>query len=238
MANKTEAPTPRRLRRAREQGDIPVTPGAARSLGLAVGVTLLPGAFTLLGLRGVDLFRRALREPGNWRELLSRVYQDLSLILLPWLLAIGLAGVAITWLQTRRLLTWQRVAPQSQRLSMGERLNQWFNGQSWASAALAAAGAAAFLMLTVVLARQDLQSFAHAAQRPLDSVPLTFAIIERTAWAAVCVGALLALSDWGLRFAAWRTRLRMTRAELLDEQRQTYGAPAVREERARRQRSS
>lgn len=237
MANKTEAPSPRRLRRAREQGDIPVTPGAARSIGLAIGLTLLPGTLTLLGLRSLDLFRRAAQEPANWRELLSRVCQDLALILLPWLLAIALAGIGVTWLQTRRLLTWQRVAPEPRGRSVGNPIMQWFSGHSWASATLSAAGAAAFLMVTLVLARRDLQSFAHASQRPLRSVSLTLEVIERTAWAAVGVGLLLALGDWALRSAAWRMRLRMTRAELLEEQRQAYGDPAIREERARRRQS-
>jgi flagellar biosynthesis protein FlhB len=60
MAEKTEEPTPRRLRRARAEGDGPMSTALGQSLGLLVAVLLVPGALAATAAQAASLLRATL----------------------------------------------------------------------------------------------------------------------------------------------------------------------------------
>src|ERR1700722_8880685 len=61
MSEKTEEPTPRRLRKAREEGDAGVSSFAAQSVGFVVAVAVAPGAVHALIERASGDLQLAMR---------------------------------------------------------------------------------------------------------------------------------------------------------------------------------
>ena len=58
---KTEAPTPRRLRKAREQGDVPVSSVLSQAVGFVAALALLPGACLAAASTIAELLRSAIQ---------------------------------------------------------------------------------------------------------------------------------------------------------------------------------
>lgn len=239
MSLKTHEPTPGRLRQAERRGDLPVSALATRSVGFALGITLLPVALGVLGLRCMDTLQRTLDpasplpQPAQATALLRGLAGDVALVLIPWLGAIVLGTVLITLLQTRGHFSVSALAPKWERLRPDRAWASIVRGSHWSSLALAltagaaVAGAAAYFML------HHLQSFAHSAERPLASAPLAAWLVEHLGWVAVALALAAGLADWLLRRADWQHRQRMTHAEWLEDQKNTYGDPLLRAERKR-----
>jgi flagellar biosynthesis protein FlhB len=236
MALKTHEPTPGRLRRAQRQGDLPVSSLASRSVGFAIGVLLLPATLATLGLRCLDAWRHALTQPHDATVLLGQLLSDVTITLVPWLAAIVLATGLSTLLQTSGYFSVQPLAPQADRLRPDRAWMQLLRSQHWLTVLLALTTAALLASVGAYFVLHHLPSFGHSAQRPLATVPLALWVLQHFAWAAAALGLLAGIADWLLRRAAWQERQRMTHAEWLEEQKNSYGDPALRAEIKRLQR--
>jgi flagellar biosynthetic protein FlhB len=237
VAEKIEAPTPGRIRRALAEGDVPLSGAAVRWAGLLAGFLLLPALLAVFAMRSVDLLKRAIAEPEQWQALLERALRDVVLVVAPWLAVVALATVVATVLQTRALARWQRLAPKGERFDPWRRVLQVTSAHHWAALALALVGALGLAMLGLFLIAQQLQSFAHALERPLAAIPLLLAVLERVFWAAIGIGLVVATLDLFVAWLAWRERLYMTRAEWLEDQKSAQPNPLLRGEIARQRRA-
>src|ERR1700677_220405 len=65
MAEKTEEATPRRLRKAREEGDAGVSAFAAQALGFVVAVAVAPAAIRALAEHAAGDLQQAIAQAGN-----------------------------------------------------------------------------------------------------------------------------------------------------------------------------
>jgi flagellar biosynthesis protein FlhB len=238
MAEKTEAPTPARIRRAIAEGDVTVSAVATRWVALALGVLLLPTALSTLAIRCLDLFKRGLTAPnaltGAAFALLHQALSDVAWVLLPWLAALAVGVTLATLLQTRGALKRRSSAKNAERAVFSLSGLRLFDGAHWGTLLVALCGAAATAALGVYLTAHHLQSFANAEQRPVAAAPLCFTVVNYLVAAALGVGLCAAAADFFIRAAARKQRLRMTRAEWLEDQRVAHGDSAVRSERQRR----
>ncbi|WP_426956972.1 EscU/YscU/HrcU family type III secretion system export apparatus switch protein [Muricoccus radiodurans] len=116
--DRTEAPTPRRLDKAREEGQVPNSreaSGFAALLCAAVAIaTVTPaaGAQALAALRSVFARSHELGPEAAWA-----IVGPVALVLLPVLGAVMVGAVAGTMLQTRGLVSAQGLKPQFSKLS-------------------------------------------------------------------------------------------------------------------------
>lgn len=239
MSLKTHEPSAGRLRRAERDGDLPVSATATQSVGFALGILLLPVALAAAALRCLDTLQQAILQPAQLTQastLTGQLLKDLALILVPWLAAVALGTTLIALLQTRGFFRIGLLAPKADRLRPDRAWSGLLEGSRWLtlllalSSGLLVAGAGAYFIL------HHLTSFAHAAERPLASAPLALWIVQHVTWVAVALALLAGLTDWLLRRAAWQQRLRMSHAEWLEDQKNTYGDPLLRAERKRLQR--
>ncbi len=60
MADKSEEPTPRRLRKAREQGDSPVSAALLQGAAFCAALALAPAALAVLAARSAALLRSSI----------------------------------------------------------------------------------------------------------------------------------------------------------------------------------
>lgn len=230
---KTEAPTPRRLERAREDGQVAVSrelAGAVGMLGALAGFALmLPFAAAELVRSALVLMERsaALGDspwPALWRTVLWGGLAVLSVVALPMLL-----GPAATLLQTRGMVSPKLIAPKASRISPLGGLKRL----------VSAANLVEFLKNLAKL-------FVLCAVAAVLLGGMAWQLVPAVAWptgrllGALAEDTLLLLGALAAAFAAiavldvlWvrydhTRRLRMSREDIREELKQTEGDPEVR----------
>jgi flagellar biosynthetic protein FlhB len=230
--DRTEAPTQRRLQKAQEEGEVPVSREAVLLAGLAaVAVTFLlmdqgigqhlAGSLALL-LAHPGL---PLSEPIALYHEIARAF---AAVLAPIAVPVAVAAVAATLAQTRFALRTSALHVDFGRLSPRVGLRRMVGSQSLVEfakslAKLLIVGGAIVQVLLWDLPRLLVLPFA-----PLGLLPgMLMAIVIRLLLAVVLAQAVIAGADM---FWLWRQhlrQLRMSRTDIKDETKETEGDPAI-----------
>lgn len=225
---KTEPPTRRRLRRARREGDVPVSErliGTAALLGAAL---VLPWLAAQLVRHTGELLELGLRGASSLDALPSRVIRLVGPLLGAAALAALGAGLAQTGgaLHVGRLgWQWARLSP---RLSLGDGA-----ARRGAAVAIASVGVPLFSWLAWRALEPLGGALAASIGDAASALRFLAAASERLLAVGLAVLALGALGDTFVAHRSWRQRLRMTREEVLREQRESEGDPGIKEARLR-----
>ena len=234
-ASRTEEPTPRKLERAREQGDVAKTPDLASMLSLAAAASvvaiaggtlarnladgLVPflanaGEISLQGGAGVDVARRALMVAA---PTIGAV-----------MLATAFAGVAGNLIQTGFLFTPQKLKPDFSKVSPAQGFKRIFSIDGLMQfvkslAKVFATGAIAWWVL-----KPHVNQLANLASlEPGETLPFAADILRRLLWAILALLLLIAGADWFWQRQRFMSRMRMTKEEVKEDYRQSEGDPHV-----------
>jgi flagellar biosynthesis protein FlhB len=229
---KTEEPTPRRLRKAREEGDSPVSQALGQGAGLLVALFLVPLALGATAVRAADLYRAALTglEPERAPALLAI---DVVTLSAPLLGAVAFVALALGIVQTEGAMGTRRLAPDLTRLNPIEGLKNLFRLERVLSVlrALVAGGVVAWYAWTLLTSHAV--DFAESSGNAYAAVPLIDALARKLGWAAAAVGLVLGLADLVIVRRAWRQRHRMSKDEVRREYRESEGDPELKAKRKR-----
>ncbi len=229
---KTEEPTPRRLRRAREMGDSPVSHALAQALALLVAVLLAPAALGACAARAGALLRSALAGTPFVAPAHTLALEVLSLAA-PLLLAVSATAVAVGLLQTRGVLSATRLSPDLSRLDPVAGLRNIFRADRFVAllrAGLATLLAAAVAYRLLVAHAADVTETAGDVR---NVAPLALVLGRSLGLWVALFGVGLGLVDLLVVVRLWRRRHRMTRDEVRREYREAEGDPEVRARRRR-----
>ncbi len=240
MSDKTEDPTPRRLRRARAEGDSGASSNAAQAVAFIAAVAILPVAVRALASHAAADLRAAIASaahrgasglvaPFDSRSFAASI---LSLVL-PALAVVGAAGGIAHVVQTGGTVAAGRLAPQLGRLNPATGVRALVSG----SRTFAVARAVVASCLVGWLAYADLADrvvdIARVAGRPAWTGVVVADVAGRFAWHAAALGLALGLADFFVTRRAWLGRLRMTKEEVKREHKEAEGDPTVRAARHR-----
>jgi flagellar biosynthetic protein FlhB len=230
--DRTEAATPRRMQRAREEGRVPVSREIHNFAGLA-GVTLVVamsagGTARDLATRLAALLSHAgdpgLSETGALRLGCMALLQGAA----PFILAALLAGIAATVLQTGFLINGSRLQPDFSRISVLGGLRRLFGLDSLVEAAksLAKIAVMAFALWHVLAA--DLPALMQSPRwDPQVLLARTMPPVLHMLYVVLAVQAVIAGFDllWSrLRHAQ---QMRMSKQDVREEQREMEGDPKI-----------
>lgn len=227
---KTEEPTPRRLRKARRDGDHPMSRALLGFGALGVVLVFAPLVLEALFASARSALLDALR-PGA-TPVATTLASRVGLLAAP-LLAAAAVGALVTGLwQTGGVLSPRAVGWDLRRLSPWNRPRPAAGSRalSMALALIAALGTsfAAWLIL------RDLgPSLAHVIGDAHATLRLAAEASRRLGWWAFAIWLAFAAADSVVRHVEWRARHRMTPDEVRQEQRENQGDPELRH--ARRQ---
>jgi flagellar biosynthesis protein FlhB len=228
---KSEDPTPRRLRQAREQGDSPASHALGQTAGLVAAVLLVPGAIAATAARAAELLLSALggQPPPDAAGL------ALSVITLstPLLLAVAFASAGATLVQTGGLMSGAKLAPSLSRLDPAEGLRNLFRLERGFGLVRALVGALAVAALAVATLKDHAADIANSAGNDAAIAPLVVTLGKSIGWSAVLVGLALAAVDLAVSHRAFRERHRMTKDEVRREHREAEGDPELKAKRRR-----
>lgn len=226
MSEKTEQPTPRRLQRARELGDTPVSGALVSAGGLLGMVALIGWTVRSTSARFHVLFTEALSGRGTPETLWAVVWLALPL------LATGAAvSLMVGLFQTRGVFALKRTQASLTRLSLGEGLKHSFNGPQLFALVRALVAALCIGLFAAMLLRRRASALLGGVGDVGESAVQTGSLAMDVLWLSVAVCLALGAVDAVLSHAHWKKRLKMTARERRDEQKETSGDPAVREAR-------
>jgi len=233
--SKTEQPTAKRRREARQKGQ------AARSQEINSLSVLMAGLF-LLFLTSPGIYQhlsdllsdhlanagRLAADNGELKDFIFSRLAGLILALAPVMLGIAIAAVAANLLQVGPMLSSEPIMPKLskidplkglQRILSSRSLNELFKS----IAKMVIIGAAAYFTI-----QDEMDSILGLGRlSPLDiglyAVRISFRIFLKTCW----IFAVIAILDYIYQRWQFENRLKMTKQELKEEHRQTEGDPHV-----------
>ena len=246
-SQKTEQPTPRRLEQARKEGQIPSSRDLTQAVQLALAVGLLAGlAWPLLeGLKQCyrGLFREAFRsgfEAGPWgRRMAAQAWGLLGGPLgVAGLLgmALLLASLAMHMIQTGFAITPKRLKLDFSRLNPAARLRE-LPAQNLRETIKAVLLFPLFAWACWVVVRDNLEGFLGLpAQSLVAGAAVVAGSIESLMWKAVAALLALGALDYFRGRFSLRRKLRMTKLEVRQEQKDLEGNPLIKARLRRLQR--
>ena len=239
---RTEPPTARRLRRARSEGDHPVSRVLVSFGALAVATLLLPSVLDLLVRRVRALLAQSLElgSSSGAETLAGNALSaaGLSLVQLVALLLgpVALAALVVGLWQTGAGLSLTPLAWNSRRLDPLANLGRVWSKTllvsllRWLSTGLLLAAIGWHLLRSAGAALAASIGSVHAATE------LASRLCHQLLWAALALLALASVVDALVVRSSWLGRLRMTHDEVQREQRENEGDVGLKQARQRAQR--
>ncbi|HEX6764688.1 MAG TPA: EscU/YscU/HrcU family type III secretion system export apparatus switch protein [Polyangiaceae bacterium] len=232
MSDKTEQPTPRRLRKAREQGDGPVSGAFVSSVGFLLPLALLPAVVAATAARASELVRVAANG-GDPYVLAQGLVIDVVALSLPVVAVAALGAAAASLVQTQGHVSSSRLGVRFDRLDPAEGVKNLFRLERLFAVARALVGASFVAFFAWRVFRGHASDLAFATGNEHAVAPVVLRLGQKLAWASALVGLVLGAVDLGVTLRAWRERHKMSRDEVRREHREAEGDPAVKAQRRR-----
>jgi flagellar biosynthesis protein FlhB len=233
VSDKTEEPTPRKLAKSREKGEASVSAAAAQAVAFLAAVLIVPATVAATAAEASSMLKAAIAggsassigHEGTLRALVSLVG--------PPLLAVAACSALVTVVQTGALFAPVRAAPDLGRLDPIAGLRSLVSGSRlWNVArALLAAIAVAYLAWRALLGHAS--DLGHAVGHLPAAIAISKYAGVRLARDAALVGIAFALVDLVVTRRAFFSKLRMTKAEVKREARESEGDPQLKSARQR-----
>ena len=235
MSDKTEEATPKRLRKAREEGDSGASAFAAQSLAFLVAVVLLPAAIRALIERSASDLRSVLvRAPTAGVSFdASELGGEVLALSVPVLLAAALAGAVGHVVQTGGFVATGRLSPKLDKLNIFEGIKNLFSAQRLTAVVRALVSGSVVAWLAYRGLRSHLADLAHTTGRLQYVGVVASEIARKIALDAAIVGIALGALDMLVVRRAWRKRLMMSKDEVKREYKESEGDPQTKAARER-----
>lgn len=237
MSERTFEPTGRKLEELKKRGDVALSPDLTSAITLYVGITFLAsrmpevttGLLELMrkcftGLGKVELAPEGIQQAGM--SVLSR----LSGPWLPFLLLLAGCGALVTLVQTRGLISSQRVTPDFSRINPFTGIKKLFSAQGFFETAK---GIVKMAVLSIVLYTVVKAVPAQLSQASLAGLGPAIAVLgegvlgvaKQAALVLVVIGAL----DYVIKARQYKQRSKMTREEVTQDMKNSEGQPLLRQ---------
>jgi type III secretion protein U len=230
MSDKTEQPTPRRLRKARDEGDSAMSAALGQGLGLVLVVALLPGFFLALTVSAGAALRSAIS--GGHADVAGAAWLLVSLCA-PLLGAAALVSALAGFLQTGGGFTPSRFVPDFARLDPFNGIKGLFTWERVFSLVRSLLAALAVGWLAWGILRDHMADVASTAGRGEAVASTAWLLGRRLLWGAALVALVLSGVDYFFVRRAWLERHRMSKDEVKREHREAEGDPEVKAGRRR-----
>lgn len=248
--DKTEKPTPKRLRDARRKGDLAKSKDLGTGIGMAAWFVLAIAATGYVGSR-IDAFMRdtlALATAGNFRyALVDLAWDGLWLVLLAGgltLIPAVMIGLVGEFIQIGPLLTGEKMKPSLDKLNPVSGLKRMFSIDNLfeliktlikAALILAIAGLIVVLSFERYAEVLEISRWGPFSEAGPQAAGLAFAFTRsltiQLAGATVVVFLLVAFADWAWSRHRHIKKLMMSRRDIRQEHKDNEGDPQLKSQR-------
>jgi flagellar biosynthetic protein FlhB len=232
---KTEAPSARKLKEAKDQGQTPHTQDLSSWASIAAMAVTAPAVVAL----GHDKLAAALLrvdevvadpEPAIAIDVLVDSVAASMLVLVPMVVAALVASVAAFAVQGGIHFAWPKLKPDLKRLDPFKGLKRILGPMTWWEAAKTTIKSAALVLVTWWAVRRMMPSLMGAGSLPLGStVDTTRDALQVLVQVAVAVGVVMAAADFVVQKRKSLKDLRMTKQEVKEENKTVEGNPLIKQ---------
>lgn len=237
MSDKTEEPTPKRLRKAAEEGDSPQSSFATQSVTFLCAIALAPAAIEALVLRSSADLRAAI---GRAADVAPTVTLDPSVLassvvglVAPIVGAAAVAGAVMSVVQSGGAIATKKLTPKLERLNPIAGLKGLFSFQRVVSILRAAFFAAVVAWLARSAIVSHATDLANVVGRPAESSAVAGALAIQLVRRAAIFGLFIAVVDIVLTRRSWKKKLMMSKDEVKREHKESEGDPQQKAARER-----
>jgi type III secretion protein U len=238
-ADKTEKPTPKKLRDARKRGDVPKSKDLSSTVGTLVWLLMMAALLPLFRQELSELINRvfdAMHQRAPIQNVLMPVVLDAVRVMLvvgvaPALLA-GVLGTLVEFLQVRGVFTFEKVTPDLKHLNPVEGVKKMFSPENLIEVVKSIVKAVVIVSLFIVLARAYANDmFLLSTSDPGRVASLWWRIsMVFVIWALVFF-LFVSLGDAMLQQYNYIKKLRMSRRDIKQEFREDEGDPYIKQKR-------
>lgn len=234
-SDRSEKPSPRKLKKARDEGSYVVSKefAAAAQFLVFFGLTVYAGADLLLDCRLYlqRWVRVAFAHPDLQRAGLIDVFSQL---VIPWVTPLLVAGVLLTCAVLAAQLgvsglgvSLSKLQPDLTRLNPLSRLKQ-LPRQNLTSCLQAAALLPIFLVALWLLVQEHLPLLFGLSHYSAGNAALAFGrVLHDLLWRSALVFVVVGIVDWIRQQSRYTKQLKMTKQEVKDEHKETEGNPQI-----------
>src|SRR5690349_9532730 len=234
---KTEKPTPQRLKKARKEGQIPRTQELGTWAGAAVASALLP----MLVENAYDETRTLFLQIGDVSKhpeqakvftLLGQALSAFLSTLLPMALALMVVGIAASAAQGGVSIATKGMKPTLKKLNPFPGIKRMFGTHGLWESIKALIKTAALAIVVITTSDQAQQLVSASGALPLSAVTATFASSAVTMFRVVAVtGLVIAIADYVVVRTKTMKQLKMSKYEIQQEHKQSEGDPHMKAHR-------
>jgi flagellar biosynthesis protein FlhB len=238
VSDKTEEATPKRLKKAQEEGNSPLSTFASQSVAFLCAVAIAPAAAAALADDASGGLRAAIGEAAKASPSahVDATVLATSVIALsaPVLAVAALTGAVTSLVQTGGVIATKKLAPDLAKLNPIEGFKNLFSSQRLLTVVRAAALGLAVAWFAYDALKEHAVHIAHTAGRLDAAVLVAKTVAVDVAKRAAIAGLFLAVIDVVVTRTSWRKRLRMSKDEVKREHKESEGDP---EQKAARERA-
>jgi flagellar biosynthetic protein FlhB len=234
---KTEKPTPQRLKKARKEGQIPRTQELGTWAGVAVASALLPmlvsNAFEAVQKLFVQVGAVASHpEAEAVSVLLGQALRAFLATLLPTALGLMAVGTAAAAAQGGVTFATKAMKPTLKKLNPFPGIKRMFGSQGIWESAKAVIKTAALATVVVVTSGRAQELVSSSGALPLSAVANTFADSAVLMFRVVAItGLIIAIADYVVVRMKTMKKLKMSQYEIKQEHKQSEGDPHMKAHR-------
>lgn len=234
---KTEKPTPQRLKKARKEGQIPRTQELGTWAGVAVASALLPMLVGNAYDECKELFVQvgavaSAPEEAKLSILLGQALTAFLVTLLPTAVALMVVGVAASAAQGGVTVATKGMKPTLKKLNPFPGIKRMFGTQGLWEAAKALIKTAALATVVIVTSDRAQELVSASGALPLSAIVGTFADSAVLMFRVVAVtGLVIAIADYVVVRKKTMKKLKMSQYEIKQEHKQSEGDPHMKAHR-------
>lgn len=232
MSDKTEEPTPRKLRKAREEGDSPISAALGQGLAFVGAFALCPAAIEAAANRISTMIRASIAQPpptfSTWG-----IVRDVLVLSLPVIAVAAVLASAAGFVQSGGVIATNKLTPDFSKLNPASGLKNVVSTQRIISLARALVAALLVGYLATRLLVDHAADIARTTGEPALGMFAAGHLLKRLGWIAALVGLGLGAIDLLIVRRAWLKRNRMTKDEIKREYKESEGDPELKGARKR-----
>ena len=234
---RTEKPTPQRLKKARKEGQVPRTPELGTWTGVAAASVLMPMLIKNTFTAVKELFLQVgivAQHPDTAApsKLMGQALHAFMTALLPVALGLMLVGVAASVAQGGVTVSTKALKPTFKKLNPLPGMKRMFGGQGLWEALKALIKTAALSAVVVVSAGRAKELVSASGSLPLSAVTAKFADCALLLFRVIAVtGLVIAIADYTIVRMRTMKKLKMSRYEIQQENKQSEGDPHMKAHR-------
>ena len=237
MSDKTEQATPKKLRKAQEEGDSPISAFASQSVAFLCAAFVAPAAITALASQSAIDLRSAIAyaaEPSPAATLApAAVATTVVLLTVPILAAAAVAAAVAAVVQSGGVVATRRLQPKLERLNFIAGFRQLFSTSRLVAIVRSALFGAAVAWFAYAALRDHAGDIARSAGRLPEAGALAGYVALGVVKRAAVLGVFLAVLDVVVTRRAWHKKLMMTKTDVKREHKESEGDPQLKAARER-----